>query len=56
MNEKMKACFTPHIQMHSLFGLGLGTLLATVIPGLREVWLGVAIMAVAVVLDATRKA
>jgi hypothetical protein len=56
MSEKMKSCFTPHVQMHSLFGLGLGTLLATVIPGLRLAWLGIAIMAVAVVLDATRKA
>ncbi len=56
MDAKMKACFTPHVLMHSLFGLGLGTLLATVIPSLRTVWLGVAIMAVAIVLDATRKA
>ncbi len=55
MNEKMRSCFKPHSMMHSLFGLGLGALLATVIPGLRVVWLGILIMAVAVVLDATRK-
>ncbi len=56
MNEKMRACFTPHIMMHSLFGLGLGALLVTVIPGLRSVWLALVVMAIAVVLDATRKA
>ena len=55
MNEKMKSCFTPHIMMHSLFGLGLGVFIAAVVPGLRAVWLGVAVMAVALVLDATRK-
>jgi hypothetical protein len=55
VNEKMKSCFTPHIMMHSLFGLGLGVLLAAAVPGLRTVWLGVAVMAVALVLDATRK-
>jgi hypothetical protein len=55
VTEKMKSCFTPHIMMHSLFGLGLGVLLAAAVPGLRTVWLGVAVMAVALVLDATRK-
>ena len=55
MNAKMKSCFTPHIMMHSLFGLGLGALIVSVIPGLRSLWLGLAIMAVAVVLDTTRK-
>ncbi len=55
MNAKMKACFTPHIMMHSLFGLGLGILLATAVSGLRIVWLGVAVMVVAIILDMTRK-
>ena len=55
MNEKMKACFTPHIVMHSLFGLGLGFLLAGLFSGLAMPWLGVLIMVVAVVLDMLRK-
>ena len=55
MNEKMKSCFAPHVMMHSLFGLGLGVLLVAVIPGLRNVWLGLILMAIAVVLDFTRK-
>ncbi len=56
MSEKARACFAPHVMMHSLFGLGLGLLLAAVVPGLRNVWLGVVVMAVAIVLDAMRKA
>ncbi|TMI79159.1 MAG: hypothetical protein E6H03_10790 [Bacillati bacterium ANGP1] len=55
MDEKMKSCFTPHVMMHSLFGLGLGILAVAVIPGLRSIWLGLVIMAIAVVLDMTRK-
>lgn len=55
MNEKMKSCLAPHVMMHSLFGLGLGVLLVAVIPGLRNVWLGLVVMAVAVALDYTRK-
>lgn len=55
MNAKMKACFTPHVMMHALFGLGLGLLLAALIPGLSVVWLGLGLMALAVVLDVMRK-
>ncbi len=55
MNGKWKECFTPHAIMHSLFGLGLGILLATLIPGLQLVWLAIAIMVVAVVADMMRK-
>jgi cytochrome c biogenesis factor len=55
MDEKMKSCFTPHVLMHSLFGLGLGILAVAVIPGLRSIWLGLILMAIAVVLDMTRK-
>lgn len=55
MNAKMRSCFTAHIAMHSLFGLGLGIVLATAISGLRTVWLGVGLMAVAFVADAMRK-
>lgn len=55
MNEKMKSCFTAHIMMHSLFGLGLGFLLAALFQGLATVWLGLVLMIVAVVLDMFRK-
>lgn len=55
MNVKMKACFTPHVMMHSLFGLGLGIFLVSLIPSLNILWLGVGLMVVAVLLDAMRK-
>ncbi len=55
MSEKMRSCFTPHIAMHSLFGLGLGVVLATAFVQARAIWLGVLVMAVAVALDASRK-
>jgi hypothetical protein len=55
MNDKMKECFKPHVLMHSLFGLGLGILLAAVFEGLRAAWLGLVLMAVSVVLDMMRK-
>ncbi len=55
MNAKMKQCFTPHVIMHALFGLGLGILLATIVPSLQNVWVGVVIMVFAVVLDMMRK-
>ncbi len=56
MSEKTRACFAPHVMMHSLFGLGLGLLLAAVVPSLSAVWLGVVVMAAATVLDVMRKA
>lgn len=55
MNSKMKACFSPHVMMHSLFGLGLGIVLASLFVVLDRVWLGLGLMAVAVVLDSVRK-
>ncbi len=55
LSAKQKECFKPHAVMHSLFGLGLGILLVTLVPSLAMMWLGLGIMAVAVVLDATRK-
>lgn len=54
MNKKMKSCFTPHAMMHSLFGLGLGLFLASLVPGLASLWLGLLVMVVAVVLDMMR--
>ncbi len=55
MNAKMKDCFTPHAMMHSLFGLGLGILLVSLIPSLQMAWLGLVLMVVAFALDAMRK-
>gem|GEM_PF-1813985 len=55
MDEKMKSCMTPHVMMHSLFGLGLGLFLASIIPSLNMPWLGLALMVVAFVLDMMRK-
>lgn len=55
MNKKMKECFTPHVMMHSLFGLGLGIFLVSLLPSLASIWLGIGIMAVAFVFDYMRK-
>ena len=55
MDAKMKSCFTPHVLMHSLFGLGLGVLAVALIPRLGIWWLGLVLMAIAVALDMTRK-
>jgi len=55
-NPKIKECFTPHIYMHSLFGLGLGILIASLWSGVSKWWIGVIVMAVATVLDMMRKA
>ena len=55
MNDKIKECFTPHVLMHSLFGLGLGIFLSVLFPSLSAVWLGLVLMAVAVALDFMRK-
>ncbi len=42
----MKSCFSAHIILHSLFGLGLGLLLATLVPGLQLVWLAIVLMVI----------
>lgn len=55
MNANIKECFTPHVLMHSLFGLGLGLLLVSFMPSLANLWLGVGLMVVATVLDMMRK-
>lgn len=55
MNKKMQACFSGHVIMHSLFGLGLGILLVSLIPSLDSAVLGLIIMVVAIILDAMRK-
>lgn len=55
MNKKMKECFTPHVLMHSLFGLGLGIILINLIPALNMTWLGLMLVVIAIVLDFMRK-
>ena len=55
MNDKIKECFTPHVLMHSLFGLGLGIFLTALFPSLSILWLGLVLMVVSVVLDYMRK-
>lgn len=56
MTDKMKSCFTPHVMMHALFGLGLGLVIAHFWANLADnVWIGVGAMVVAVVLDMMRK-
>jgi len=55
MDKKMQACFTPHVMMHSLFGLGLGVFIVSLFPGLAMWWLGVLVMGIATVFDVRRK-
>lgn len=55
MNDKMKDCFTPHVLMHSLFGLGLGIMLTALVPALSMFWLGLVVVVVALGLDMMRK-
>ena len=55
MDKKMKECFMPHVMMHSLIGLGIGIALVSLFPELAMLWLGVAIVVVAIVLDMMRK-
>ena len=55
MDAKMKECFTPHVLMHSLIGLGLGLIVASLVPSLAVWWYGLVLIALAMVLDITRK-
>lgn len=55
MSRKMKECFTPHVMMHSLVGLGIGITLVSLFPGLGMLWLGILIIIVAVVFDMMRR-
>lgn len=55
MDAKMKECFTPHVMMHSLIGLGLGLVVVSLVPALANLWLGVGLVVVGVVWDKMRK-
>lgn len=51
MTGKMKGCFTGHVLTHSVVGLGLGLLLASLMPSLANLWIGLVLIVVAVVYD-----
>ncbi len=55
LDKKMKECMTPHAMMHGLMGLGLGIVLVSLVPAALNLWLGVALVVVAMVLDMMRK-
>lgn len=55
MNAKIQECFKPHALMHNLFGIGLGLVLAALFPSLAVLWIGVAVVVVALIADMMRK-
>ena len=55
MDAKMRECFKPHSMMHSLFGLGLGIILVSLVPSLGTIWLGLAFAGGALIVDYMRK-
>ena len=55
MTGKMKDCFTPHAMMHNLMGVGIGIILVNLFASLNNLWIGVALIVVALVLDTMRK-
>ena len=55
LDKKMKECFTPHAMMHNLMGVGVGLILAALMPSLGTVMVGLVVIVVAAVLDMMRK-
>jgi hypothetical protein len=53
--KNMSECMTPHMMMHSLFGMGLGITLCNLFPSLGILWVGLALMVAAWGLDYMRK-
>lgn len=53
MQQKMKACMTPHATMHYVFGAGIGLLLAGLFSGLAAVGvaLGIIVLVIGFVGD-----
>lgn len=53
MQEKMRACMTPHAMMHYVFGAGIGLLLAGLFSGLAAVGvtLGIIVLIIGFVGD-----
>ena len=54
MNMDMKRCFTTHVLLHNLFGIGLGLVLVGLVPGLvsNALVLGVVLAVIALGADA----
>ena len=55
MNSKMKECFTPHAMMHNLMGLGIGIVLVNLFASLNNLWIGIVLIVIAIVVDMMRK-
>lgn len=55
LNKKMQECFTPHVIMHSIVGLGIGITLVSLFPALGMLWLGIIIIIIGAALDMMRK-
>lgn len=55
MKIDFKRCFTPHVLLHNLFGIGIGLILVALFPGLASsgLTLGIVVVVVALVADAT---
>ena len=55
MKMDFKRCFTPHALLHNLFGIGIGLILISIMPGLvaNAMMLGIVVVVVALFLDAT---
>ena len=51
----MKECMTPHAFMHTLMGMGIGLIVAALVPGLPLLAGGVVAVVVAFVLEMMRK-
>ena len=53
MKMDLKRCFTPHALLHNLFGIGLGIILVSLVPSLGTMMIGIVVVVVALVADAT---
>ena len=53
-SSKMQDCMSPHLLIHSLFGMGVGVTLVTIFPSLAVLWVGLALMVAAWGLDYMR--
>lgn len=55
MLEKMKSCFSYHVVLHGLLGLGVGLVLPKLITIPYQGKIGIALIVIAIVLDYFRK-
>lgn len=54
MSGKMMQCCEPHVLMHSVLGIGAGIVLVSLIPALGNIWLGVLVLSIGILLDMMR--